>query len=140
MANSRKCSRGKKYKRSYKRSNGTKVKGHCYSPKKSSKRVSKKTSRKVSRKRSSPRRACPAGMTWRKSHVRSSGKKVKGRCVKTKASRFFTNLTPSAPSLYVEEPKAFIASSLLPIKRQEGELEMPPLESYGFGFGSCGAM
>lgn len=137
MAQSRKCSRGKKYKRSYKRSNGTKVKGHCYSPKKNSRKGSRKVSRKVSHKRS-PRRACPSGMTWRKSHVRSSGKKVKGRCVNTKASRFFVNLTPSAPYL-VQEPKAFIASSLLPEKRDdETEMPMPALET--FGFGGCGAM
>ena len=52
-----------------------------------------------------------------KKDLKKSIKKVKGRCVNTKAARFFAKLTPSAPPLYKEEPKAFIASSLL---------DMPP--------------
>ena len=119
----KKCSRGKKYKRSYKRSNGTRVKGHCYSP------------RKTSRKRS-----CPTGQAWRKSHKRSSGKRVKGQCVKSRYSQlmvpsnYFVPMTPSAPPMrQIEgEPSSFISSSLLePVRRVKNEdryADMPALE------------
>ena len=145
MARSKKCSRGKKYRKSYKRSNGKRVKGHCVkvSSRKSSKKVSRKRSRKSPRKQSQRRSPmCPPGLVWRKSHKRSSGKRVKGQCVRSPRklrsflSQPYVPVAPSAP----EESKVFMARSLLP-SRAEGELEMPPLESvkgeYGFG-GGCG--
>lgn len=144
MPSHKKCSRGKKYKKSYRRSNGTKVKGHCYSPKKASKKTSRKVShkksRKVSRKRSM-RKVCPPGQAWRKSHRRSSGKRVKGQCVKSRyaahaqqqdLSRYFVNLTPSAPPM-PSAPSAFVASSLFApvnsnMKEEEKYADMPALE------------
>jgi len=54
---SKKCSRGKKYRKSYTRKSGKKVKGHCVSSSRRSsrKRISRKKSRKTSKTRPLPR-------------------------------------------------------------------------------------
>jgi len=153
MARSKKCSRGKKAVRSHKRSSGKNVKSYCRKTsskvsrkvsRKASRKASRKVSRKASRKVSRKSPMCPTGMVWRKSHKRSSGKRVVGKCVRSpvRSLRSTSRMMSSRP---------FIASSLLnrnpvpsapSLAQIEGvKSEMPALESvkgeYGFGTG-CG--
>lgn len=78
----KKCSKKQSYIKSYRRSNGVKVKGHC-SNKKGSRKISKK-SRKQSRKRSQKLRCSPPKSQVVKSYKRRSGKRVKAHCSRPK--------------------------------------------------------
>jgi len=82
----RKCSKKQSYIKSYRRSNGVKVKGHCSNKKGRSSR-SRKVSRKQSKKRSQKLLRCsPPKSQLVKSYKRSSGKRVKAHCSRPKRS------------------------------------------------------
>jgi hypothetical protein len=78
----RKCSKKQSYIKSYKRSNGVKVKGHCSNKK----GRSRKQSRKQSRKRSQKLRCSPPKSQHVKSYKRRGGKRVKAHCSRPKRS------------------------------------------------------
>lgn len=120
----RKCSKKQSYIKSYRRSNGVKVKGHCSNKKgrsSRSRKVSRKQSKKQSRKRSQKLRCSPPKSQLVKSYKRRSGKRVKAHCSRPKRSflRRFSEL--QAPVGSVRQMLPFqVAPRMAPI--------VPPVE------------
>ena len=85
----RKCSKKQSYIKSYRRSNGVKVKGHC-----SNKKGRRSSSRKQSKKKSKKLRCSPPKSQRIRSYKKSNGKRVKAHCSRPKRSfmRRFENL------------------------------------------------
>lgn len=110
----RKCSKKQSYIKSYKRSNGVKVKGHCSNKKGRSRTRSRKQSRKQSRKRSQKLRCSPPKSQHVKSYKRRSGKRVKAHCSRPKRTflRRFSEL--QAPVGSVRQMLPFEVPSILP--------------------------
>ena len=118
----RKCSKKQSYIKSYKRSNGVKVKGHCSNKKGRSRTRSRKQSRKQSRKRSQKLRCSPPKSQHVKSYKRRSGKRVKAHCSRPKRTflRRFSEL--QAPVGSVRQMLPFEVPSILPpIAKEESK-------------------